>query len=185
MKTVKIGKMNYLVEPGVGAPDDAVNIEELTTSELVSIHNLASQNMGGGRVNRFSDKATALKRTRAKLLEFIEFLENGDEAEPEKAKKTPSPKKGGRKKRGMRFVFPKTDEVKKTREGTNRAKLIELLSREKGASFEECMAATWGPRKDMSEEQKVTTTYEGIRLLHYYVGYGMRQDEAGRIYLVK
>jgi hypothetical protein len=79
-----------------------------------------------------------------------------------------------RKPRGMRFFFPVADEIKNVRPGTHRATLVELLSTKEGASFEECQAATGWDKK---------TCYEGIRLLHSYVGYGMTQDAEGRIKL--
>lgn len=81
-----------------------------------------------------------------------------------------------RKARGFRFKFMKRDEIKKVKEGSKRAVLLDLLKREGGATFEECMAATGWNRKDC---------YEGIRLLHYYVGYGLNQDEkTGKIWVV-
>lgn len=81
-----------------------------------------------------------------------------------------------RKQRGFRFKFVKRDEIKKVKEGSKRAKLLDLLKREGGATFEECMAETGWNRKDC---------YEGIRLLHYYVGYGLNQDEStGKIWVV-
>jgi hypothetical protein len=100
-------------------------------------------------------------------------------AEPKaKAKAAPKPKAEKkvieRKPRGMRFFFPVADEIKNVRPGTHRATLVDLLSRKEGASFEECQAATGWDKK---------TCYEGIRLLHSYVGYGMTQDAEGRIKL--
>lgn len=81
-----------------------------------------------------------------------------------------------RKARGFRFKFMKRDEIKKVKEGSKRAVLLDLLKREGGATFDECMAATGWNRKDC---------YEGIRLLHYYVGYGLNQDEkTGKIWVV-
>lgn len=93
------------------------------------------------------------------------------------------PVKAPRKVRGMRFVFPVGDEIKEARKGTNRALLIELMSRPEGATFDECMAETWGKSTVMDDETKRKTTYEGIRLVHYYCGYGMSQDAEGRIRL--
>jgi hypothetical protein len=62
------------------------------------------------------------------------------------------------------------------RPNTKRAALLELLSRKGGATFQECMMATGWSRKDC---------YEGIRLLHYYVGYGLNQDkDTGKIWVI-
>lgn len=69
--------------------------------------------------------------------------------------------------------LPARSNQKPHREGTNRAKLVQLLH--SGATIEQCMAATgWGFRN----------TYEGIRILHTYLGYGLVEDERGVIKLV-
>lgn len=97
----------------------------------------------------------------------------------------PAPEKKARKPRGMRFVFPVGDEIKPVRAGTFRAKLVELFSTKPGATFDEALAATWGSKEGMDPEVAKKTCYEGIRLLHYYVGYGMKQDADGRITIHK
>lgn len=91
-------------------------------------------------------------------------------AEREAAKAAKPPVE--RKKRGRRFVFPALSVIKTAREGSKRALAIRLLTREEGAKFEDIQAATGWNDKD---------AYEGIRLVHYYVGYGMAQDEDGTI----
>lgn len=95
---------------------------------------------------------------------------------PAKAPKAPKEKKEAapRKPRGKRFVFPKGDELKKVREGTFRATLVKMLSREQGATFGQCLGATWGQKAGMDAETAEKTCYEAMRLLHYYCGYGMR-----------
>lgn len=97
---------------------------------------------------------------------------------PEKAPKAPKePKvkaeKKARKPRGISFNFlakagedGKAD-IKKIRPGTKRALIIDLLSRPNGATFDECRKET---------DWDVKTCYEGIRLLHFYVGYGIEQQ---------
>lgn len=106
---------------------------------------------------------------------------------PEEAPAAPKEPKEpkARKPRGMRFVFPVGDEIKPVRAGTFRAKLVELFSTKPGATFDEALAATWGSKEGMDPEVAKKTCYEGIRLLHYYVGYGMKQDADGRITIHK
>ncbi len=173
----------------------------MSSMGLVALHNAICRQLGGEHdkpVNRFSDKKTGVERTTklGKMLEersspvTLEAKVQAQEAkmraltpEEPKAKPAPAPRKkveprstpqGPRKVREMRFVFPAKDEIKGHRPGTHRSTLVELLSREEGATFEECQKATGWDKK---------TTYEGIRLLHYYVGYGMKQDDDGRIHL--
>lgn len=101
---------------------------------------------------------------------------------PAKEPKAPKVKKeaAARKPRGKRFVFPKGDKLKPPkREGTYRHTLVKLLTREQGATFKQCMAATWGTDTDMTPEIQEKTTYEAMRLLHYYNGYGSRHLNDG------
>lgn len=161
----------------VKQPED---LDSLSGSQQVSVYNalVTELNKFGFSLSftkRFSDKATARKRILVSLFDLFK-------ARSEEAKKAQAAPKA-RKPRGMRFVFPAADEIKTVREGTNRHKLIQMLSSENGATFEECLAATWGQNKEMDEETQRKTCYEAIRLIHYYVGYGMTQDEEGRIKL--
>lgn len=198
----------YAAEPFVGATEDVIFVggqsdRTMTGPQLLDLFNLVSANLGKGRVNRFSDRKAAEKRTWGILETFeAEAATEGkvelspadkkqitEEAQARKGGSKPAaPKpadKKARKPRGMRFVFPADKEIKPVREGTFRAKLVELFSTGKGATFDEAMAATWGSKKDMDVETAKKTTYEGIRLLHYYVGYGMKQDADGRITIHK
>lgn len=152
----------------------------MNSMALVALYNAIARQLGGEHdkpVNRFSDKKTAVDRITkvGKLLE-VRDQPTPRERSPERSRGTPRQEqpRGARKGREMRFVFPVKGEIKGHRADTHRATLIKLLSQDEGATFVECQEATGWDKK---------TTYEGIRLLHYYVGYGMRQDDAGRIYL--
>lgn len=149
-------------------------LDEMTGPELLSLHNLVASNLGRVGTKRFSDTKAALRRTWAILEEYDRVEELPDQGVPpefEKAEaeyeKAADPKpKVERKKRGMRFVFAPEDEVKQAREGTARAKALALLRRDKGATFEEVSKATgWNEKQ----------TYEGIRIVHYYLGWGLRE----------
>lgn len=96
---------------------------------------------------------------------------------PAAPEETAPVEKKARKSRGFRFKFCKRDTIKEVKEGSKRFALLQLLKQEGGATFEECMAETGWNRKDC---------YEGIRLLHYYVGYGLNMDETtGKIWIVE
>lgn len=143
--------------------------------KLIEIHNKAASLLGAGfkPVNSFKTKPIALKRTRIVALKAAELA-------PPKAKAKAAIKV--RKAKGFIFNFPPKPELKAHRKGTpGRAKLIELLHGTKGLTFDECLKATWAKRADMTPELQRRTTYEGLRLLHHYLGWGMRQDDEGRI----
>lgn len=150
----------------------------LPLSELCKVYNAAAPKVGGTPTKKFSDKVSGVKRTWAVLTKIEP--EDVTPAPQPKAAPQPQPKvKAAGKPRGKRFVFPQGEELKKVREGTHRATLVELMSRREGATFDECLAATWGKHKDMLPEIQEKTCYEAIRLIHYYSGYGMRQTETG------
>lgn len=186
-------------------------LDQLSTPALVTLHNALAEKTCGSDlvvapVKRFSDRATATKRVAAlleKTGQEVVAVEAGvptirrvgdlpPAEEPARDYKeervaaqsqvfaaeygVQAPAKKERKRRGFRFVFPKKDEIKSCREGTKRAQVVELLSRPEGATLEEIMAATGWSQKD---------AYEGTRLVHFYLGYGMKQDENGRVRLVK
>lgn len=153
---------------------------------------------------RFGDKKAGVTRIWAAL-----GGEGASEEAPKPEKKAEAPKPPkppaepkaakARRKRERRFVYPPKDEIKLPKSGKSyRATLLRMMSRPGGATFAQLMAATWGRRigEDMTEEVADKTTYEGIRLCHVYVGYGLRQHDgkptdqcpdgttAGAIYLI-
>lgn len=73
----------------------------------------------------------------------------------------------------MKWNLPYTGRINKYRTGTKRAELIMMLK--DGATFDECRDA-FGWHRDLA--------WKHIRLLHTYVGFGLRQEDDGRIYLV-
>lgn len=154
-------------------------LDAMSTADILVHFNALATSKGRETTKRFADRASAIKRTLA-----LQDLEGGGASAP-KPKAPPPPadkpkaapeagktKKAKaepkeRKMRGMRFVFPVEREIKPVREGSKRYKLMQLLSTEEGATFEQAMKHTGWSRKDC---------YEGIRLLHYYSGYGMSHD---------
>lgn len=176
IRTVTFANVLYSLSPaGPGHPDPKPRaIELMGATELVPIYNLVASNLGQRPVNKFADAATARKRTWAKLVEYDEhdFDAEGGEARPEPVDEKLKPKaepvdekpKAERKKRGMRFVFPAEDTIKPIRPDSARGKALAVLSQSGGGTFAEVQAATgWNEKR----------AYEGIRLLHYYSGYGL------------
>lgn len=144
-----------------------MNLETLTTTELAAKYNEAAVTLGEKTIKRFSDKKAALRRTK----EIIDRLP--------KEKKT-------RKPRGMRFVFPYhgDDNLRKIQRAESlRGRAAAALK--KGATYQEIVELVNQFDKDRgsSPGNVERRAYELIRLLHYYVGYGMRQDDKGKIFI--
>lgn len=78
--------------------------------------------------------------------------------------------------KGFSFSFAPKRSIRDHMPNTKRARIIDLLRRPEGASFNEIQRATGWNRKD---------AYEGVRLVHYFVGYGLETDAKGRIRLVE
>jgi|GEM_PF-2530309 hypothetical protein len=157
---------------------EAQPLDKMSGPELLSLHNLVASNLGRTGTKRFSDNTAAQRRTWAILQEYDNDGPAEAPTEPEKAPApaptpTPAPpkdegKKQPQKKRGMRFVFPAESEVKPVRADSARGKALALLSQKGGATFAEVQKATgWNEKQ----------AYEGIRLLHYYSGYGLAQTD--------
>jgi hypothetical protein len=85
----------------------------------------------------------------------------------------PAPVAEVKRTRKMNFNFPAEGKVKPPRENSKRAKVLEMLERPNGATHEEVMKAVNWDR---------ITAYEGIRLLSKHNGYGLREDDKGRIH---
>lgn len=166
-------------------------LEKMSTQQLVELYNSTKPTV---LVKRFASHEVAVRRTIKRIAECQEMPEA--KAAPEapapkaakepkapkapKAAKPPKEKKprstlpGGRRKL---FNLPVRAHAKPHREGTKRAIIIDMLGRPNGASFEEVQAACgWDQR----------TTYEGIKLVHVHLGYGMEETaESGKIRLIK
>lgn len=91
----------------------------------------------------------------------------------EKAEKPKRSEKGQGGDKALVFNLPFLGEIKEHRPGTKRAKVIEMLT--PGATLEQVMAEIGWDRK---------TAYEGIRLVHFYLGYGIKTEDGGVIRLI-
>lgn len=97
-------------------------------------------------------------------------------------------KRGGGRKKGYRikgrFNLPLKSEVRPIREGTLRYQAAQLLKT--GATFEQIEALL----RDFDDEREKTSdtvrrrAYEVVRLLHTFIGYGLREDDNGVITLI-
>jgi len=125
----------------------AVTAENLGTFSIIQLAAIYNE-LTGKTIKKFRDKTTAISRVQPVVAQRLV---------------APAPTFSGRKKFN---VEPRPGGVNRYRLGTKRHKLIEALT--KGATFEECMAATGWDYK---------VCYENIGLLNTYVGFGLREDE--------
>lgn len=163
-------------------------LEAMSGPGQVALFNMAVGDDESKHVKRFSDRKAGAKRlwelgtpieirraepvTKGHVREAIEHpAEEPAPVDAKAAKKSKAKPKaeakpqGERKVRQMTFRLPpKGKTFKAHREGTCRARLIELLGRPNGALFSECQA-------EFNWDKK--TCYEGIRLLNSLLGYGL------------
>lgn len=66
-------------------------------------------------------------------------------------------------------------EIKDYLPGTDRAKIIEMLSRPEGATLDQI-------KTELKIDQK--KAYQSVKLINTFLGYGLREDDSGRIFLV-
>ena len=150
----------------------AADLNDVSTADLLAFYNERT----GKNTTKFASRAKGQMQVWA-LIEAEVTAELAAKAAPAASEETAPVEKKARKSRGFRFKFCKRDTIKEVKEGSKRYALLQLLKQEGGATFEECMAETGWNRKDC---------YEGIRLLHYYVGYGLNMDETtGKIWIVE
>lgn len=172
----------------------SVNLETLKTPELIVKYNEAAATLGIQSVIRFSDHRAAVRRT-GKLLAQVAA---GDKTPSKTKTKKPKAKAKAKakdtssatppkKKRRMRFVFPYDgdDRLRTIRQGpTLRAGCIKLL--EKGATFDQVkeLVVAFDKQRDKPVKSLERRAYEIVRIMHYYLGYGLDHDmETGIITL--
>lgn len=134
-------------------------------AQIAEKYNAIAKKLGVKTVKRFSDRKSAERR----------LAEIKRQAQGSKKKATKKSAASGTRRKG--FNFPVVEGgPKDIREDTNRAELVRLLDRPNGATFDECVQ-----KAGFKDERN---TYQAIRLLHTYCGFGLK-DEDGRIYLVR
>lgn len=187
MQVVEFISKTYIVEPGAGVPDGAIDPASLSLSEQVKLHNLLVENIGdGNRVRKFRDKSAGTKRVIERLRQYGELL---DEDEGEIVKPEPAPKPRAkakakpvaeRKRRGMRFVFPfhGPDNMRTLRNSeTLRGRCVSLLKG--GATFAEVeqLVRDFDQERGKKSEFVERRAYELVRIMHYYLGWGIEHNQ--------
>ncbi len=165
-------------------------LTDASIKDLVDTYNGLMEQTGGKAIKKFKDKATAVKRVWAAATKVAEAEapDAGDDetevpgaSEPKKAKaKAETPKE--RKAREKHFVFPFDEELYKQR-GTPRKdslrdKALRKLNRKTGASLTEIetLVNEFDAGRGKAPFNVERRAYELVRLVHYYMGYGLSQD---------
>lgn len=129
------------------------DLQGRSTAELLNIYN----GITGNNTKKFASRAKAEEQT-WKAVQSVPK----PPAPVVISKVTPE-----KKKRGMRFRFAPADpkEFRLAKEGSARSKAYHLMNRPEGATLEEIAKETgWNT---------IRMLYEGIRLIHFALGYGM------------
>ncbi len=200
MQTVEFCRKTYIVAPGAGIPDGAIDPIDLASKDQVSLFNLLASNTGTATTKKFSDRKVGARRI---TNELIKWVSSGDVPLPTATEEIPAVKvektvkveeikkktpKADRKKRGMRFVFPYEgdDNLRSIRSSNSlRGRAIRLLIL--GAYFSDVvkLVAEFDVDRGHGPGHQERRAYEVVRLLHYYVGYGVGQHGDGKIFIHK
>lgn len=163
-------EVNYL---GIKFTEKSLSEED--TGELLKVFNKLAEKHDIKPVKKFADRKTAVRRTWDILQKFGATAKRGGKSN------------GERKIRQMRFNYVASGPVKSYRPDTLRSRFIDPLN-SGGITFEQAMevtktfdrerpAATDKEKRRRAEKNVRTRTYEGLRLLHYYLNYSTKQDE--------
>lgn len=142
-------------------------LEKLSAPELVKLYNGLNP---PNPVKRFSDKETAVRR----CLSLLGAAQGSPKAPPPSSMPKGNPVRSkplrivrDDRPRPIQFDLKARPNIKPHRAGSKRGRVVELLSAPGGATFEDVMETIGWDRR---------TTYEGIKLLHVHLGYGLRED---------
>jgi hypothetical protein len=115
----------------------------------------------------------------------VAFMPDGTPVEPVVAPKAPAMEAIARPRGRRRFDYPGngTGKVKPHRAGTKRALVVEMLTREGGATFLEVQEAI--AAKFPGGEWDDRTCFEGIKLVSVALGYELTEDPSTAVIRAK
>lgn len=156
-------------------------LDQMTGAELTALHNDLAASLGDAAVKRFATKADAIRRTWAKLQAWkkekptrLQRVLSEGRARPApkqtKAATKPATKPAKVRKRRGTNLLPTGEPVEACREGSKQAILVDMLSREEGATMPELLDALSGGRKPWTEP----TVRSGFGWDLKHKGYGVR-----------
>jgi hypothetical protein len=149
------------------------NLEQLTLSEMADRYNTLAPILDKDVITKFRDKSTGLRRLQQLYIEL------------ESRNPTPVTETKTRKKRQKVFMYPPLSEgLKEIAPNSLRARARDLLI--KGATFAqiEDVIRVYDVEKGKKSSRISERAYGLIRLLHTYVGYGLREEGEGDAKLI-
>lgn len=163
----------------VGKPDDLG--DALTGGQMVALYNAtaAELNTGLAPVKRFADKESGIKRLMANITDLWELRRTMEKASAKPAKAAPKAKPAKaattpRRGTGINLAPLKT--IYPCRAGSKQAILVDMLSREQGATMAELLEALSGgatPWKEVSVKSGLNWDMNKVK------GYGIRTTKRG------
>lgn len=181
-----------------------IDISTLTGPKMVEHYNRVAEWLGKKPVNRFSDRMDGARRIQHLHVELRSKIP-ARKAQPSKpatapisvevsaapsapAPAVPSPeivakatalvKEGkARRRRQKVFAYPPKEELNPVAEGSMRAQVRDLLV--KGATFNEVVELVGTFYQGDDKKRISERAYGFVRLLHTYVGYGLREEGEG------
>lgn len=156
----------------VGKPED---LGDLTGPQMVALYNAtaAELNTGLNEVKRFADKETAIKRVMANITDLWETRRTMEKAQ---AAPAPAKIKKAAPRRGTGINLAPQKKVYACRAGSKQAILVDMLSREQGATMAELLEALSGgatPWKEVSVKSGLNWDMNKVK------GYGIRTTKRG------
>jgi len=152
-------------------------LEAMSGSQLVALYNEQRVKLKDPLppVNKFSDKETAVRRVQ-------NLLNDVKAQQPE-----PAPEKKERGVRRKYFNFQPNKEIKPYTPDMKQLRGRLFVELKKGMTFERAMEIVreFDADRGVPSKNVERRAYEGTRLVHYYLGFGLRQDENLVIWLVE
>lgn len=154
------------------------NLKDMSTKELLVVYNEAAKKRGEKQVKRFADHTSALRRTKA----ILEQKPAAKASAP--AKTSTSAPVTSRKMREMHFNFkPDRDGIRQVKnEDSLRGRTVAMLK--KGGTLPQVKQLIKVFDHDRGKGNAKTIdrrAYELVRIMHYYLGYGVRKNDKGVI----
>lgn len=160
----------------VGKPDDLG--DALTGGQMVALYNAtaAELNTGLAPVKRFADKESGVKRLMANITDLWELRRTMEKATAKPAPKAKPAKAATAPRRGTGINLAPLKTIYPCRAGSKQAILVDMLSREQGATMAELLEALSGgatPWKEVSVKSGLNWDMNKVK------GYGIRTTKRG------
>lgn len=146
-------------------------LSEKSGPELVDEYNILAQKVGLPQIEKFSSRVVGVKRILRLLADHPEV--QVAPANPEPPRKVEAPEKKTRQQAGRPFNLEASLTKRNYRENSGRGKLVAALR--DGRTFEQLLAEF--PQWDEAGLNKT------IRIINWWLGFGIVEDESGVITL--